>query len=239
MSLVLPKQKNVFHWRRLLPWLAPGLFLVIFFFYPLIHILWTGLNPASITGLGPESLRFSLQTLLFTIYQALLSVLLTLGLGLPAAYLFGKYVFWGKSFLRLLTAIPFMLPTVVVAAGFNAFLGPRGWINLGLMDLFHFTSPPIPFVGTFGAILLAHVFYNTTIVIRLVANGLSHLDPRLEQAARTLGAGPGRVYRAPRAATARRTCTRGERKNGGRTQVARPACDSCHTPPEEPRPDLR
>ena len=49
-------------------------------------------------------------------------------------------------------------------------------------------------MGTLGAILLAHVFYNTTIVIRLVGNALSHLDPRLEQAARTLGADSRRVF---------------------------------------------
>ena len=88
-----------------------------------------------------------------------------------------------------------MLPTVVVAAGFNALLGPRGWINLGLMDLFHLQTAPISIVGTLGVILLAHVFYNTTIVIRLVGNALSHLDPRLEQAARTLGADPPRVLK--------------------------------------------
>ena len=87
-----------------------------------------------------------------------------------------------------------MLPTVVVAAGFNAFLGPHGWVNLGLMDFFHFQGPPISFVGTLGAILLAHVFYNTTIVVRLVGNALSHLDPKQEQAARTLGADSWHVF---------------------------------------------
>src|SRR5512141_530638 len=126
LSLVLPRRRNAILWRRLLPWLAPGLFLALFFFYPLFRILWTGLNPASVSRLGTGSLLFSLQSLLFTTYQAVLSVLLTLALGLPAAFLFGRYLFRGKSFLRLLTAIPFMLPTVVVAAGFNAFLGPRG-----------------------------------------------------------------------------------------------------------------
>jgi thiamine transport system permease protein len=55
-------------------------------------------------------------------------------------------------------------------------------------------SPPIPFVGTLGAILVAHVFYNTTIVIRLVAGALSRLDPSLEQAARSLGASPDRLF---------------------------------------------
>ncbi len=181
-------------WKKLLPWLAPGIFLAVFFFYPLIHILWTGLNPASFGSLRTEAYGVALDSLLFTIYQALLSVLLTLLLGLPAAFLFARFDFRGKSLLRLLTAIPFMLPTVVVAAGFNAFLGQRGWVNLGLMDLFHLEVAPIPFVGTLGAILLAHVFYNTTIVIRMVGNALAHFDPRLEQTARTLGADSRRVF---------------------------------------------
>jgi thiamine transport system permease protein len=87
-----------------------------------------------------------------------------------------------------------MLPTVVVAAGFNALLGPRGWVNLGLMQLFGLENPPIVFVYTLWAILLAHVFYNTTLVIRVVGNALSHLDPRLEQAARLLGADKWRAF---------------------------------------------
>ncbi len=184
----MAQKSSVIHWRRFLPWLAPALFLGFFFFYPLARILWVGLNPTSFRSLGPAAFLFTFKTFLFTTYQAILSVFITLGLGLPAAYLFARFTFPGKSFLRLLTAIPFMLPTVVVAAGFNAFLGPRGWVNIGLMNLFHLQTAPIPFVGTLGAILLAHVFYNTTIVIRLVGNTLAHQDPRLEQAARTLGA---------------------------------------------------
>ncbi len=132
--------------------------------------------------------------LAFTLYQAGLSTLLTLLLGLPAAYLFTRFTFPGKALLRALTAVPFMLPTVVVAAGFNALLGPRGWVNLGLMALLGLDTPPVPFVGTLGAILVAHVFYNTTIVIRVVGNGFSALDPRLVQAARSLGAGNLRLW---------------------------------------------
>jgi thiamine transport system permease protein len=179
--------------RPILPWLGASLFLSLFFFYPLTRILWLGLNPTALKSLDINSLFLAFHSLVFTFYQAALSTLLTLVLGLPAAYLFARFAFRGKSFLRTLTAIPFMLPTVVVAAGFNALLGPRGWINLGLMDLFHLKSAPISIIGTLGVILLAHVFYNTTIVIRLVGNALSHLDPRLEQAARTLGANPPQV----------------------------------------------
>ena len=173
--------------RRLLLWIPALLFLAVFFFYPLIRIF---VFSADLSAFTPETLSLVSSVLGFTFYQAILSLLLTFLLGIPAAILFSRYNFPAKSFLRALTAVPFMLPTVVVAAGFNALLGPRGWVNL-----MFFPSNPIPFIGTFSAILIAHVFYNTTIVIRIVGNALTHLDPRLEQAARTLGADTTRVWR--------------------------------------------
>ncbi len=80
------------------------------------------------------------------------------------------------------------MPTLVVAAGFYALLGPSGWINTSLMQIFQLETPPIQFVNTFAAILTAHVFYNTTIVLRVVGDSWSRLDSRLESAARMLGA---------------------------------------------------
>jgi thiamine transport system permease protein len=176
---------------RFFLWLFPLSFIGLFFFYPLARILIYSIDASALT---PGNLRLTSDVLLFTFSQALLSTILTLVIGLPAAYLFARFEFPGKALLRALTAVPFMLPTVVVAAGFNALLGPRGWINLGLMDVFGVEDPPIRFVGTLGAILMAHVFYNTTIVIRLVGSALSQLDPRLEAAARTLGADGRRVW---------------------------------------------
>ncbi len=168
-------------------WLPASLFLGVFFFYPLFRILALSLDASVLTQ---ENLDRAFFVFRFTLYQAAFSTLLTFLLGLPAAVLFARFDFRGKSLLRALTAIPFMLPTVVVAAGFNALLGPRGWFNLTL-----FPSSPFPFVGTLNAILIAHVFYNTTIVIRIIGNALTRLDPRLEQAARVLGADSRRVWR--------------------------------------------
>jgi thiamine transport system permease protein len=174
--------------RRVLYWLAPSLFLLLFFFYPLIRVLLLSIRTETETFSILASLPEYLNVLLFTFFQASLSTLLTLLVGIPIAFLFSHFEFHGKPFLRALTAVPFMLPTVVVAAGFTALLGPRGWVNLALMSLFNLTVPPITFVGTLTAILIAHVFYNSTIVIRLVGNSWAQLDPRLDQAARVLGA---------------------------------------------------
>ena len=177
-------------------WIAPLAFLAVFFFYPLTAILSASFarSPAGTWGTWAEVLgRASFPRLLgFTFGQAIASTALTLLLGLPAAYLVGRFTFRGRSLLLALTAIPFVMPTVVVAAAFTALLGPRGWVNLLLMQAFHLDAPPIAFLHTLTAILVAHVFYNTTIVVRLVGDFWSHLDPRQTQAAQILGA--GRLY---------------------------------------------
>ncbi|MCK5642445.1 MAG: iron ABC transporter permease [Gammaproteobacteria bacterium] len=173
-------------------WFAPLIFLSIFYFYPLGSIIQASFERADagfassfFEALRSESVR---EILWFTIWQAALSTLLTLAIGLPGAYLLARYEFRGKTLLRALSGVAFVLPTLVVAAAFYALLGPRGWINLAAMRIFGLSAAPIHLTNTIYAILLAHIFYNTTIVLRMVGDFWSHIDPRLNQAARTLGA---------------------------------------------------
>jgi len=174
-------------------WVIPVLYLALFFFYPLISILTLTQGPGSVGVFSTTQLSRIWSPLVFTVWQALLSTILTMVLGLPAAFVFGRYLFNGKRLLRTLTTLPFILPTVVVAAGFNALLGPRGLINLLLMQWFNLSKPPVQILNTLGAILLAHVFYNTTVIIRVVGSAWSQLDQRQEHAARVLGANPFRT----------------------------------------------
>lgn len=179
---------------RILLWLLPLTFLIIAFFYPLSRILALTFDPRAITS---ENLLLTSNVLLFTFYQAALSTFLTLLLGLPSAYLFARYEFRGKAILRALTAVPFMLPTVVVASSFSAIFGSRGLLSFLPSTLLRAGFPLSTFIhqpSPFTLILLAHVFYNTTIIIRVVGNALASLDPKLEQAARSLGADSFRVW---------------------------------------------
>ena len=172
----------------LLLWGIPLLFVGVFFFFPLGKIFWTAIEAA----LSKQGFIISLQQisrpLWFTLWQAVLSTLLTLLIGLPAAFLFARYDFKGKKLLKVLTTLPFILPTVVAAAGFNALLGPRGLLNLGVMQLFSLDKTPIHFINTLAGILTVHVFYNTTVVIRVVGSAWGQLDSRWEHSARVLGA---------------------------------------------------
>lgn len=169
--------------------LLPLAFFALFYFYPMAVVIGASAGPAMLATLAePDTWRVAG----FTVWQAAFSTVLTLMVGLPGAYLVGRYNFRGKDLLRALTAVPFVMPPLVVGAGFNALLGERGWINLTLTSL---SLPTFTFTGTLTAILLAHIFYNTTVVIRVVGDYWSHLDPRLAQAARTLGDSPLAAFR--------------------------------------------
>ena len=166
----------------------PLLFLVVFFYLPIFNTFKFAFINTHGQLISAEELAGIWEPLVFTFYQAALSTILTLIIGIPAAFLFSRFIFAGKRILRTLVMVPFILPTVVVAAGFNALLGPRGWLNLALMSIFDLKTPPIDLLYSLAAILLAHVFYNTSVIIRMVGSAWSRLDIRLEQTGRVLGA---------------------------------------------------
>lgn len=170
--------------------LLPLLYLTLFFLYPLVAIGRLGLTLSSLREVLGDS--YYLSVIGFSFWQALLSTLLTLALGLPGAYVFAHYCFPGRAFIRALATVPFVLPTVVVAAGFMALLGPRGILTEAL----HGLGLPAPqIVNTLSIVLLAHVFYNYSVMLRIVGGLWATLDPALNQAAAMLGAGKLRIFR--------------------------------------------
>ncbi|HEY0735258.1 MAG TPA: iron ABC transporter permease [Herpetosiphonaceae bacterium] len=174
----------------------PLLFFALFYFYPLIAILQVSFASAEESIAGIVSLwrdSYYLSVLWFSVWQAALSTALTLALGLPIAYVFARYRFRGKTLLRALATVPFVLPTVVVAAAFAALLGQNGVVNTILGDLLGVPAP-LKLENTLTLILIAHVFYNLTVVLRIVGGFWANLDPRMVEAARVLGASRWRAW---------------------------------------------
>jgi thiamine transport system permease protein len=164
----------------------PLAFLVIFFAWPFVSIVATGLWRDGRFGFSALGQALDEGDLLgvvwFTTWQAVASTVATLLVALPGAYVFARYEFPGKRLLRAAATIPFVLPTVVVGTAFLALFGPGGILGIRLD-------------GSIWAILVAHVFFNYAVVLRTVGGMWSHLDPRLEEAARSLGAGRWRAFR--------------------------------------------
>ncbi len=184
---------------RWLPFSLPLLFFALFYFYPLLCIALQSLVPDG--TLNPERLAnlvgspIYARILWFTTWQAALSTVLTLLIALPGAYVFARYRFFGKNLCQALMTVPFVLPTVVTAAAFRALLGPGGLLNTWLMASFDLAGPPIQIDQTVGFFLLAHIFYNYSLVLRIVGGYWAGLDPDLRAAARMLGASPWQTLR--------------------------------------------
>ncbi len=177
----------------------PLLFLAVFYFYPLFKIVLLSLlpdgswDPARLSKLVSTPIYFKIFW--FTIWQAALSTILTLLLALPGAYIFSRYHFPAKNFLKALMTIPFVLPTVVVAAAFRALLGNTGLINTWLMDWLELSHPPIMIDQSISFFILAHIFYNYSLILRIVGGFWSSLDQNVTAAARMLGASPWQTFR--------------------------------------------
>ena len=178
---------------------APLLFLTLFYFYPLIKIFILSFFPDGNFD-SHEITRFFtttsyLKIVWFTCWQAALSTLLTLIVALPGAYVYAHYDFPGKKLVQVLTTIPFVLPTVVVATAFRALLGHGGVLNTFAVNWFGFERPPISLEHTLWFFLLAHVFYNYALVLRIVGSFWAGLEPELNHAASMLGASPWTTFR--------------------------------------------
>jgi thiamine transport system permease protein len=150
---------------------VPLAFLALFFLYPLAAIVERGLRGEGDAPLDVLADPLTREVVWFTVWQALASTFLTIAVAFPAAYVLGRYRFRGRNVVGALVFVPFVLPTVVVALAFLAILpdgSERGW----------------------APILVAHAFFNVAVVVRIVGTFWAGLDPRIGEAAATLGAGP-------------------------------------------------
>ena len=152
---------------------VPVAFLAVFFAWPLLAILERSLvsDGALDVPLDVLTRRSTLEVAWFTLWQATASTALTLVAALPLAWALARFSFRGRALVEALVLVPFVLPTVVVATAFLALL-------------------PDGVERTVWAILLAHVFFNVAVVVRVVGAFWAGLDPRLDDAAATLGATP-------------------------------------------------
>nr|WP_100423492.1 iron ABC transporter permease [Sediminihabitans luteus] len=184
-----PRAGRVLAWRTgwVLAAVVPLAFLGLFFAWPVAALVARGFVADGALDLGGFADVFSdprtWRIIGTTLGQAVVGTVASVLLGIPGAYVLYRCDFPGRALVRGLVTVPFVLPTVVVGVAFRALLA---------------TSGPLGFLGldqTFTAIVLALVFFNYTVVVRTVGGLWERLDPRAEQAARSLGASPARAFR--------------------------------------------
>lgn len=159
--------------------------LAVFIALPLAAVLFV-LTPADLARhlASPLALRALWLTLETTFAATILAVVL----GTPLAYLLARVPFRGRDLVDTLVDLPITIPPVVAGVALLLAFGRRGFLGR------HFEVLGIEIAFTSVAVVMAQVFIASPFFVKAARAGFEAVDRRLEASARTLGAGPWRVF---------------------------------------------
>jgi molybdate transport system permease protein len=113
----------------------------------------------------------------------------SLPIGICTAWVLSRYRFPGKGLLDGLIHLPLVLPPVVTGYVLLSLFGRKGVIGMFLYETFGITV-----AFTWKGAALASAVMAFPLLVRAVRLSIDAIDQGLEKAARTLGAGPLRVF---------------------------------------------
>ncbi|MBA3319619.1 MAG: iron ABC transporter permease, partial [Gemmatimonadales bacterium] len=166
--------------------------------YPLVLVLAEGVRGQA--GWTLEHVRefigrpTEIRALWGSLWISVASVVLAALLGIPLAFLVGRYDLPGRRALGGLVALPAVLPPLVGVVAFLFLYGETGFVSLFLMRLLGLDEPLWRLEGA-GAILLVHAYSMYVYFYLLVRSALVSLDASQLEAAASLGAGRWRSFR--------------------------------------------
>jgi putative spermidine/putrescine transport system permease protein len=172
-------------------------FVIAMFIYPFLYGLLLSFQPKEGGALANYIHFFSDSylhgTIGTTLKLALPATLVDLALAVPIA--FRVRLMRRQRVLTTLLVIPITLGTVLIAQGLLNYLGPQGWVSRTLMGL-GLMSEPVKLLHNYWGVFIAMVLVGFPFTFLLTLSYITGIDPALEQAAATLGAGPWQRFRA-------------------------------------------
>lgn len=177
--------------------LPAALFVLALFVYPFLYGLWLSFNPknAALPALANYSRFFSdpflYDTIGTTLRLALPATLLNLAVSMPVALRVRHMR--RQRILTTILILPITLGTVLIAEGMLNYLGPQGWFNRVLTAL-GVISSPVRLTNNYWGVFISLILAGFPFAFLMTLSYLTGIDPRLEQAAATLGAGPWRRF---------------------------------------------
>jgi putative spermidine/putrescine transport system permease protein len=174
----------------------PGLVVMLaLFVYPFLFGVIDSLMPkkgawyANYTGFFTD--HFQYATIGSTLLLALPVTIVNIGLALPIAM--RVRLMHRQRLLTTVLVLPITLGTVFVADGLLTFLGPQGWFNrlLLLVGILH---SPIKLTNNYWGVFASLLITGFPFAFLLTLSYVTGIDPAIEQAAATLGAGPAKRF---------------------------------------------
>lgn len=132
---------------------------------------------------------YETQALLLSLKVSATAVVWLLPVGIFLAWLLVKKEFWGKKFIDSVIHLPLVLPPVVIGYMLLLTMGRQGVLGKFLFEQFG-----LVFSFNWKGAALASAVVALPLMVRAIRLSLINVDPKLEQAARTLGASPLKVF---------------------------------------------
>ncbi len=171
--------------RRVIPIALASLPIVLFIVLPLTALVIRAWSPGIFTRLVEPDVARAIS---LSITTTLLTTVLTVLFGTPAALLLSRRRFPGRKLLDTLFDLPVVLPPAVAGLALLMTFGRRGILGPLLTDM----NTEIAFTQT--AVVLAQLFVSSPLYIRAATAGFAAVDRELEQAAALDGASPTNVF---------------------------------------------
>lgn len=153
---------------------------------PLFALIWRAGGTGAIGAADLAALRF-------TLWQAVLSAALSILPAIPVARALARRRFAGRSAVIALLGAPFILPVLVAVIGLLAIFGRGGVLN----DLLALAGLPRLSIYGLTGVLLAHVFLNLPLAVRMILTGWQAIPEDRFRLAASLGAPVGRTLEWP------------------------------------------
>lgn len=158
---------------------------VAFLVLPVVAI-FADVSPGRLLdALGEEAAR---EALWLSLRTTLIAIAVIVLVGTPAAYLLALRRFRGRALVLTAIELPLVMPPAVAGIALLAALGPHGILG-GAVE-----GAGVELVFQTAGVVVALVFVSAPFFLRQAIAAFAALDPRLPEAARTLGAGPFRVF---------------------------------------------
>lgn len=172
-------------WFAVVTWLASGL-LLAFIVLPLIRL---------VVAAPPSSLRQAAaaaevrDATLLSLQAAAITAGIATVLGVPLAYLLARGRFRGRGLIQAVVDLPLVVPHTVAGIALLFLLGRTGWLGAPVGRL------GVSFYGSQLGIIAAMLFVSAPFAVNSARVAFETIDPRLEHAARSLGASPWHAFR--------------------------------------------
>ena len=177
------KERDKFYFKLSLPAL---IITFLIFLLPLFSVLGRAFKD------GPEAVintfcdAYTWGLLAFTVWESLLSAVISVSLAIPFSVFFSKYSFFGRKAILTASDIAFALPAILCVLGFVIFYGNNGILNNILISL-GLIEDKIKFLYSFPSVIMAHVYLNFPVAFSLITSALAGMDEKEEMASKLLG----------------------------------------------------